>query len=140
VGLAAPVGGRYPNRMWLREQHFFCLWAGTVLILVGGGTARAQPESGVTPQPVRIVPRCDPLSEGEILVCGDAERYRLPIRPDRFDPKGAVDSVSRERHRLMDEADQGVGTCSNIGPGGFSGCFHRDVKRRCKQETCGFAF
>jgi hypothetical protein len=93
-----------------------------------------------------IVGRCDPLPEGggeEIVVCGRrdrTERYRLPIRPQGFDPKGPVESVSRERHRLIQEGDIGIGSCSTIGPGGYTGCFHRDTKRRCQQEGCGVAF
>ena len=97
----------------------------------------------------RIVPdgRCerpaDNLSEEELVVCGrriEPDRYRLPIRPNRFDPKGAVDSVSRERHRLIQEGDAGIGSCSTVGAGGFTGCFHRSTKRRCEQEGCGVAF
>jgi len=97
----------------------------------------------------RIVPdgRCERasenLSEDELVVCGrriPPDRYRLPIRPDRFDPKGPVDSVSRERHRLMEEGDAGIGSCSTVGAGGFAGCFHHKVKRRCQQEGCGIAF
>jgi hypothetical protein len=88
--------------------------------------------------------RCDPAADpDEVVVCGrriPAERYRLPIRPDRFDPKGPIDSVSRERHKLIQEGDAGIGSCSTIGPGGSSGCFHRSTKRRCEQEICGFAF
>lgn len=88
--------------------------------------------------------RCDPAADpDEVVVCGrrlPAERYRLPIRPDRFDPKGPIDSISRERHKLIQEGDAGIGSCSAIGPGGSSGCFHRDRKRQCEQEICGFAF
>ena len=84
------------------------------------------------------------MSEGEeIVVCGRrdrTERHRLPIRPQGFDPKGSVESVSRERHRLIQEGDMGIGSCSTTGPGGYTGCFHRDTKRRCQQEGCGVAF
>jgi hypothetical protein len=117
-------------------------WAAFLLLL-------AQPADAGPVEAPRIVPdgRCarpsDNLSEDELVVCGrriEPDRYRLPIRPDRFDPKGAVDSVSRERHRLLDEADAGVGACNNVGIAGPTGCFSRSVKQRCQQEGCGIAF
>jgi hypothetical protein len=86
---------------------------------------------------------CPEATGDEIVVCGrrdEAERYRLPIRPDGFDPKGSVPSVSRERHELIQEGNAGIGSCSAVGSGGFTGCFHQNTKRRCEQETCGFAF
>jgi hypothetical protein len=122
-------------------------WAALALFL-------AQPAADPAPSvPVveapRIVPdgRCERpsenLSEQELVVCGrrvEPDRYRLPIRPGRFDPKGAVDSVSRERNRLIEEADGGIGACTNVGVAGPTGCFGRAVKRRCEQEGCGIAF
>lgn len=114
-------------------------------------TAQAQPSSeeardyvGAAAQRLTDVLECRNMGEAdEIVVCGrvDApEPYRLPIRPEGFDPKANVDSVSRERHRLMQEGDAGIGSCSTVGPGGYTGCFHQRVKRRCQQETCGVAF
>ena len=92
----------------------------------------------------RIVPRCETNGVGEdIVVCGRRDRneqFRLPMRPDGFDAAGPVDSVSRERHRLIEEGDAGVGSCSTTGPGGASGCFDKAVKRRCQQKPCGIAF
>ena len=120
------------------------------LALLSAGDALAQaPEQGSdylaeAERQFAIRPDCRQTGEAEeIVVCGrrdQDERYRLPIRPDRFDPKGPVDSVSRERHRLVQEGDSGIGSCSTDGPGGWTGCFHRNTKRRCEQETCGFAF
>jgi hypothetical protein len=55
-----------------------------------------------------------------ITVCGrrdDGAGYRLP-EPDRFDPSGPIDSVSRERHRLLDVGAAGIGSCSTVGAGG----------------------
>jgi hypothetical protein len=94
------------------------------------------------------VARCERASARDestesIVVCGrrgGTEPYRLPIRPDGFDPKGGIVSVSRERHRLIQEGDAGTGSCSTVGPGGWTGCFHRNTKRRCEQDPCGMAF
>jgi hypothetical protein len=90
-----------------------------------------------------VVPKCKPGKGEEIVVGGDrseSERYRLPIQPQGFDPGGPVDSVSRERHRLIQEGDSGIGSCSTSGPGGWTGCFHQQRKRQCQQKPCGVAF
>lgn len=71
-----------------------------------------------------------PQPAGEIVVCrrNDArQRFRLPAMPDRgFDPLGGTDSVSRERHRLIDgdgaSQDLTRGSCSPVGAGGWTGC------------------
>jgi hypothetical protein len=71
---------------------------------------------------------CAPKGD-EIVVCRrrDAgERFRLPLRDQGFDPDGPIDSVSRERHRLID-ADGGApdytrGSCSAVGASGATGC------------------
>lgn len=82
------------------------------------------------PAPLQLEP-ASPCAESpapsEIVVCGRGEdaRYRLPS-PDGFDPRGLVDSVSRERHRLMDVGASGIQSCSTVGPGGWTGC---DVRR-----------
>ena len=111
------------------------------LLLLTIAAAQAEETAATLP---RIVPRCEVGSAGDdIVVCGRRdrnERYRLPIRPDGFDPSGPVDSVSRERHRLIQEGKSGASSCSNVGPGGSSGCFARDVERRCQQDPCGIAF
>jgi hypothetical protein len=86
----------------------------------------------------RIVPRCDRGAEGEeIVVCGrrdEAEPYRLPIRPDGFDKNGHIPSVSRERHRLYEVGDTGLYSCSNVGPGGYTGCAFKDFKAKVEQQ------
>jgi hypothetical protein len=90
-----------------------------------------------------VIPNCKRGQGEEIVVCGDrteSERYRLPIQPQGFDAAGSTDSVSRERHRLIQEGDSGIGSCSTSGPGGWTGCFHQQTKRRCQQKPCGVAF
>lgn len=59
-----------------------------------------------------------------ITVCGRSDGaggYRLPP-PQGFDPAGPIDSVSRERHRMLDVGATGTGSCSTVGPGGWTGC------------------
>ncbi len=84
-----------------------------------------------------LTPECETANGDEILVCGRREsrsRYRLPEEPDRgFDPGGAVDSVSRERHRLLGPARSGAASCSPVGANGMMGCaalrFNEDIEQ-----------
>jgi len=76
----------------------------------------------------------------EIVVCGSSrsERYRIPVdlRPNGFDfSQKAVDSVSRERHRLMQGGESGVGSCSPSGASGASGCLVRSFREREQQQA-----
>ena len=114
-----------------------------VLALPGSGAAQTAGVEDYIAEAERqlgVDPRCPPQAPGEdIVVCGrrmrEAERYRLPIRPDRFDPDGPVASVSRERNALFEHDAGGVATCSTVGPGGMYGCAFRDFKRELEQHA-----
>ncbi len=86
----------------------------------------------------RIVPRCDrSAGADEVVVCGrrnEAARYRLPIRPEGFDKNGTIPSVSRERHRLYEVGETGLYSCSNVGPGGYTGCGLKNFKAKLEQH------
>ncbi|HEY0147858.1 MAG TPA: hypothetical protein VGB70_02525 [Allosphingosinicella sp.] len=81
-------------------------------------------EPPVLAAPAVVVP-CD-RSGNAIVVCGNPdapEPYRLPPRADPgFDPWGGIDSVSRERHKLLGTGPAGIGSCTTVGPGGWTGC------------------
>ena len=100
-------------------QALLLVWfAGTAPL---SGAALAE----VVPSPPVITPKC-PVGTGddEAVVCGRLERspYRLPPPREGFDPRGSVDSVSRERNRLLDVGAAGIHSCSTVGPGGSTGC------------------
>ena len=119
-----------------------------LLVAASSSPARAQPDDGpgassdiASKANLRITPRCLPGSAGpseEIVVCGrrsETERQRLPpIISDRFDPNGTVESVSRERHRMYEVGDSGIGSCSTSGPGGMEGCSWRRFKQALEQH------
>lgn len=89
-----------------------------------------------------IDPCHDPHRAGEIVVCrknDEQQRFRLPAMPDRgFDPLGGRDSVSRERHRLIDgdgaSQDLTRGSCSAVGASGFTGCMVKGWREADQQK------
>jgi hypothetical protein len=109
-----------------------------VLLLALTAPALAQPASD--PLRVRVLtPECENARGDEIVVCGRRDeprsRYRVPEEPDRgFDPSGTMESVSRERNALTEHgARTGPGSCSNVGPGGWTGCMAGDFRRDIEQ-------
>ena len=114
----------------------------SLALLLVAQAAQLEPEDSANPymeQAARtspVVKRCDRAAE-EIVVCGrrnEAERYRLPIRPDGFDVNGPIPSVSRERHRLYEVGETGLYSCSNVGPGGYTGCAWKQFKWDVEQK------
>src|SRR4051812_22987738 len=97
--------------------------------------AANNPDSATLTAPVPSSP-CPPAqSQADIIVCGrpnDGSRYRLPA-PDRFDPAGPVDSVSRAAHRMLDVGATGIQSCSTVGPGGWTGCEFIDWRHADEQ-------
>lgn len=79
---------------------------------------------------------------GEIVVCrrsGASERYRIPeaLRPNGFDYfQEDIDGVSRERHRLLEGGESGIGSCSPSGASGASGCLSQKF-RAWEQQRAG---
>jgi len=94
-------------------------------LALGGAQAAAQaPKPAPVPPAPKIVPDCRGGGQ-DIVVCGrrgERSPYRLPPQPEGFDPDGPVSSVSRERHRLYEAGGTGIGSCTNVGPGGWTGC------------------
>ncbi|WP_162888154.1 hypothetical protein [Sphingomonas mesophila] len=81
---------------------------------------------------------CRSEDPDEVLVCADRRRspYRLPERK-QFDPSGTTMSVMRERQSWAEEGDSGIGSCSAVGPGGWTGCMVKDWKRQRDQTAWG---
>jgi hypothetical protein len=91
----------------------------------------------------RVVERCADGADGEIVVCGERggdEAYRLPPQgEERFDPWGGIDSVSRERNKLLGPGPAGNGSCTTVGPGGWTGCDIAVIKEAEQQgKRVGF--
>jgi hypothetical protein len=108
-----------------------------LLLLVAPAVPAAAQVAAPAAEAPRIVERCDP-SEAEILVCGDPDApqpYRLPPQPEGFDPRGGIDSVSRERNKLLGTGPAGNGSCTTVGPGGWTGCDIAVIKQAEQQGT-----
>jgi hypothetical protein len=79
---------------------------------------------------------CSSSSPDEVVVCGHGRppaNYRLP-EPKGFDPRGEVESVSRERHRLMEGGEGGIHSCNFVvGSGSWTGCELRGLRRAEQQ-------
>ena len=111
--------------------------AGALVLFPAGVAAAAQQDAGAVIRIPLLAGECEGARGGdEIVVCGQRNRerspFRLPEEPDRgFDPDAGVDSVSRERNRLMEPGASGTGSCSPVGPGGWTGCqaipFRNDI-------------
>ena len=73
--------------------------------------------------------------EEEITVCRrrDARSRYQVTDPKRWDPTAGVDSVARERSRWIEHGDTGIGSCSGVGPGGWTGCDFKRWKRNRQQ-------
>jgi hypothetical protein len=115
------------------------------VVLAGSGAAHTQmaaPADPGAPDPalnldLSVVARSCPQDGDEIVVCGRREPrspYRLPEQPERFDPRGPMMSVSRERNAMTRiGGDTGMMSCSNVGPYGWMGCAFnawRDAKEQ----------
>jgi hypothetical protein len=82
--------------------------------------------------------QCAQASDSSIVVCGRRDRnarYRLPLRDEHWTPNSATESVDRERHRLAEGGEVGIGSCTNVGPVGYTGCFFRQVERLRQQRA-----
>lgn len=102
------------------------------LLLLSAAQAQAAPAEA----PPRIVERCADAGGEEILVCGERgrdESYRLPPKPEGFDPWGDAASVSRQRNALIGPGPAGLGSCSTVGPGGWTGCDVIAIKKAEEQ-------
>lgn len=89
----------------------------------GGGPPASAPAPEAAPP--KILEDCRGAAPDDVVVCGrpgSRSPYRLPPGDDGWTPDSAMDSVSRERHRLLDAGASGIGSCSTAGPGGSTGC------------------
>ncbi|WNO53803.1 hypothetical protein [Stakelama saccharophila] len=75
--------------------------------------------------------KCPTDADGnEIVVCArrpETERYRIPkqLRDLQVEPENESWAVRQRATRNV--GDTGIGSCSNVGPGGSTGCLSRTI-------------
>lgn len=99
---------------------------------------QAEPDIGQAVRSEVARRECKSLNPDDVMVCAPRGRspYRLPERK-QFDPGGETMSVMRERQAWAEEGDTGTGSCSAVGPGGWTGCMVKDWKRQRDQTQWG---
>jgi hypothetical protein len=86
---------------------------------------------------------CPTSNNEEIVVCRrlpETERFRIPmdIRQGSVGPESTAGAVRNQRIVDKDVAGDGIGSCSNVGAGGGSGCFLQSArKNREKRQEDG---
>ncbi len=75
--------------------------------------------------------RCPTNADGdEIVVCvrrPEAERFRIPLELREVAPDPENESWAARSQSALGVNDNGIGSCSTVGPGGQSGCLVRNV-------------
>lgn len=79
---------------------------------------------------------CPASTDDEIIVCArkpESERYRIPENL-RSNPNDRRNETWADRaYELQYIGRTGTGSCSTVGPGGFTGCFN-DLVREARAE------
>jgi hypothetical protein len=75
--------------------------------------------------------RCPTNADGdEIVVCvrrPEGERFRIPQELREAAPDRENESWAARAQTVLGANDNGIGSCSTVGPGGQSGCFVRNA-------------
>ena len=102
------------------------------------GLAQEQPagEERINQMIVYGQDRCPPSTDEEIIVCArlpESDRYRIPesLREDPNDP--ASQSWTNRAIEVSYAGRTGIGSCSPVGPGGFTGC-HSEIMAAAREE------
>lgn len=103
-----------------------------IAVLLGLGTAPAPADAQRRQRVVEVFgdDKCPEGSGDEIIVCAkkpESDRYRIPTQ---FREASTADAVSQESRvdEMVAIGRTGTDSCSNVGPGGFTGCFQRQVE------------
>jgi hypothetical protein len=108
-------------------------------IALPAATAAQRPDPRVNQLIVYGDDSCPPSTDEEIIVCAklpEDDRFRIPpnLRADPNDPANLAWTQRAEELRFVGRT--GIGSCSPVGPGGFTGCFDQIV-RQARAERAG---
>lgn len=76
---------------------------------------------------------CPRVTTGdEIIVCTrrpESERYRIPEVFREGERLRGGESWASRAESIMEEGETGIGSCTNIGPAGFTGCWEEMMRQ-----------
>jgi hypothetical protein len=84
---------------------------------------------------------CPRSTDDQIVVCRrrpETERYRLPKNQQLQGTRQQRESWSQKSQALTTVGKTGAGSCSAVGPGGFTGCVTQQIqqaKRESQEQT-----
>jgi hypothetical protein len=79
---------------------------------------------------------CPRVTGGEIVVCArrpERERYRVPQEFREGQRLRDGESWANRYESVEDEGETGIGSCSTVGPAGFTGCWE-EMMRQYRQD------
>ena len=102
--------------------------------MAGGLALLPAPAAAQSAQAEVIVYGNDPCprsTESEIVVCSrrpESERYRLPKNQQLQGSRQQRQSWARQSQALTTVGNTGTGSCTNVGGGGWTGCWNQQMK------------
>jgi hypothetical protein len=104
--------------------------------LVGGVAMLPAPvlaQAGPTTNQITVYGNdpCPRSTESAVYVCNrrpETERYRLPQNQRLQGTRQERESWARKSQALSNVGATGTGSCSAVGPGGFTGCLTQEIK------------
>ena len=106
--------------------------AGTAAIAAGFAAIPAPASAQQVEVAVFGTDPCPRSSESEIVVCKhypESERYRLAPSQNPQGTRQQRQSWARQSRILTTVGSTGTGSCSAVGPGGFTGCLNQEIKQ-----------
>ena len=101
--------------------------------LVGGLAAVPTPAIAQAGQGTVTIYGNDPCPAQNICVrAPESQRYRLPQSQNPQGTRQQRQSWSRQAQALTTVGNTGTGSCSAVGPGGFTGCLTQEIKENRK--------
>lgn len=111
--------------------------AGTAAIAAGFAAIPAPASAQQVEVAVFGTDPCPRSSESEIVVCKhypESERYRLAPSQNPQGTRQQRQSWARQSRVLTTVGSTGTGSCSAVGPGGFTGCLNQEIKQGLRES------
>ena len=111
--------------------------AGTAAIVAGFAALPAPAAAQQVEVAVFGTDPCPRSSESEIVVCKhypESERYRLAPSQNPQGTRQQRQSWARQSRILTTVGSTGTGSCSAVGPGGFTGCLNQEIKQGLRES------